>query len=316
MRILPTSAAIRGAVGDLMSPGPRRVAIAAFVGEGARTFIRNPKGVELICWPKAGGTNPLELRKLKRAGARIRFVDRLHMKLYWAAGRGAIITSANLSTNALGAGDLKEFGVLLPANSLRIDAVIASLRTRPFNAVDMRKLELEHRKLKARMRRSGEGTDRVSFREWYELPARSEWKLGWWDSKGGFSKNARQHARGEFNAGAAYNFISCRAKEYCVGDWALSFRLSNKGASGLEWLYVDFAVKVSRADKAYFNDYPFQAVQVSTPKYYPAPPFAIGSDFRMAFSKAVVDFGIDRVRGLRSARVPNALLELVVKRIT
>jgi hypothetical protein len=151
MRILNTSAAIRKAITTLMAPSKmRRVAIVAFVGDGARAFIRNPKGVEIICWPKAGGTNPLELRRLKKAGACIRFADRLHMKVYWAAGRGAIVTSANLTTNALGAGDLREFGVLLPANTIAIDDIIGSLKSRPFNRADIQKLEEEHRKLETR----------------------------------------------------------------------------------------------------------------------------------------------------------------------
>jgi hypothetical protein len=110
-----------------MAPGKTpRVAITAVVGRGARAYNRNPKGVEIICWPKAGGTNPLELRRLKKAGARIRFANRLHMKVYWAARRGTIITSANLSTNTLGAGNLKEFGVFLPADAVNIDDVIES----------------------------------------------------------------------------------------------------------------------------------------------------------------------------------------------
>ena len=108
-----------------MAPGGgRRVAISAFVGDGARAFIRKPLGVEIICWPRAGGTNPLELNRLKNAGAHISFADRLHMKVYWAAKRGAIVGSANLSTNALGAGGLKEFGVLLPPGSIDIDELI------------------------------------------------------------------------------------------------------------------------------------------------------------------------------------------------
>jgi len=159
----------------------RRVAITAFVGDGARAFIRNPKGLEIVCWPKAGGTNPLELRRLKKAGARIRFADRLHMKVYWAAKRGVVITSANLSTNALGAGDLKEFGVLLPATSVGIDDVIESLRTRSFNKHEMDRLEREHRKLMARKQRSYRKPEKVSYSEWFELPVRPEWKLGWYD---------------------------------------------------------------------------------------------------------------------------------------
>jgi hypothetical protein len=125
VKILKSSASIRKAIGELMAPGGgRRVAISAFVGDGARAFIRKPLGVEIICWPRAGGTNPLELNRLKNAGAHISFADRLHMKVYWAAKRGAIVGSANLSTNALGAGGLKEFGVLLPPGSIDIDELI------------------------------------------------------------------------------------------------------------------------------------------------------------------------------------------------
>ena len=200
MQILASSARIRREISDLMSPGAkRRVAIAAFVGEGARAFIRNPRGVEIICWPKAGATSALELRRLKKAGAQIRFADRLHMKLYWAAGRGAIITSANLTRNALGAGDLKEFGVLLPPSSICIDDVICGLKSRPFNNKDMHNLEREDRKLKARRQCYRGKIERVSFKEWYELPARAEWKLGWWKTRSYASRNAKEKAKAEFN---------------------------------------------------------------------------------------------------------------------
>ncbi|HKV23160.1 MAG TPA: hypothetical protein VJN93_01085 [Candidatus Acidoferrum sp.] len=317
MRILATSAAIRSAISELMSPGAtRRVAIAAFVGDGARAFIRNPKGVEIICWPKAGGTNPLELSRLKKAGARIRFADRLHMKLYWAARRGAIITSANLSTNALGAGDLKEFGIFLPPDSFRINGVISSLKSRAFNAADMKKLELEHRKLKARKPQRHQSVDRVSYGEWFQLPARSEWKLGWWDSAGSVSKEAKEIAKTEFNSRTPYTFISCNRKEYKVNDWVLSFRLTKRGAAAPEWIYIDFIVRVRRRDKAaYFEDYPFQAVQVFTPRHYPPPPFAITKEFRTALHKTSRAFGVGRLTKLRSARVPKMLLKMLAKRM-
>jgi len=54
-------------------------------------------------------------------GANLQFADRLHMKVYWSEGSGVVVTSANLSTNALGVGDLKEAGVLLGPESLDID---------------------------------------------------------------------------------------------------------------------------------------------------------------------------------------------------
>ena len=261
MRVLQTSAEIRREISTLMAPGKnRRVAIAAFVGEGARAFIRSPKAVEIICWPKAGGTNPLELRRLKKAGARIRFVDRLHMKVYWAARRGTIITSANLTTNALGAGDLKEVGVLFSADSFPIDAVIRSLKSRPFNGKDMERLEREYRKLKARHRGYFANKDQVSYLEWYVLPARAEWRFGWWDTVGPASKNAKEITTADFSERSPQNFISCRKDDYRVSDWILSFRLSGRGVSRPEWIYVDFVVKVGRDDKkAYFGDYPYQA---------------------------------------------------------
>jgi hypothetical protein len=71
------------------------------------------------------------------------------MKVYWASKPGVVITSANLSTNALGAGDLKEFGVLLPATSIDIDEVIKTLKLRPFSREEMDRLERDHRKLMA-----------------------------------------------------------------------------------------------------------------------------------------------------------------------
>jgi hypothetical protein len=312
MKILASSTSIRRAVSNLLAPGrTRRVAITAFIGEGARTFIRSPKGVEIICWPKAGGTNPDELRKLKQAGARIRFADRLHMKLYWAGGRGAIVTSANLSKNALGAGDLKEFGVLLSADSVPIDDVIESLKSRRFNIRDMQSLEHEHRKLKARQRRR---FDRVSYLEWSELPARPEWKLGWWDRVGAISKTAKGIAKNDFNVRSPEDFVSCRKGDYRKSDWVLAFRLTDKGASSPNWIYVDFCSRVGRGEKeAYDAAYPYQAVQVSTSRYYPLPPFAITRSFRAALREASMGFGINRIKGLRGVRPSVDLLKLIKK---
>src|SRR4051812_26338296 len=111
-KILYTSAEVRKAIIDLFTGCKgRRVAVVGFVGDGAESYLPKPSGIELICWPKAGGTNPNVLRRLAKNKVIIRFADRLHMKVYWAEGTGSIVTSANLSANALGAGNLKELGV-------------------------------------------------------------------------------------------------------------------------------------------------------------------------------------------------------------
>ncbi|MET0645175.1 MAG: hypothetical protein ABW208_01055 [Pyrinomonadaceae bacterium] len=113
-KVIYKSAEIREEIGRLFSSSKgRRVAVVAFVGDGAEEYVRKPEGLHIYCWPKEGGTNPNALRKLIRLGAKVHFADSLHMKVYWTEDRGAIITSANLCTNALGSGDLKEIGVRL-----------------------------------------------------------------------------------------------------------------------------------------------------------------------------------------------------------
>jgi hypothetical protein len=315
MRILDSSAAIRKAITDLMAPGKaRRVAITAFVGDGARAFIRNPKGVEIICWPKAGGTNPLELRRLKKAGARIRFADRVHMKVYWAARRGTIITSANLSTNALGTGNLKEFGVFLPADAVNIDDVIESIKSRPLNNKDLQELELEHRKLSVSQRRQVDKIDKVLYPEWFSLRPLNQWKLGWWDEDCALAKNAEEIIRTDFGRRTACDWVTSKEGDYKKHDWVLSFQLTKKGATGPRWIYVELLEKVNRNDeRAFYEDRPYQAIQVWSPKHYTSPPFVITKNFRTALRQASLALGVSRIKKLRSVRPPSALLAMIEK---
>jgi hypothetical protein len=95
----------------------RRVAIVGYVGPGANFYLGDPQGIEIICWPRAGGTNAAAVRDLVKRGAVISFADRVHMKLYWSRGGDAVIGSPNLSTNALGAGDLKELALRVAATT-------------------------------------------------------------------------------------------------------------------------------------------------------------------------------------------------------
>jgi len=76
---------------------------------------------------------------------RVFFADALHMKVYWSENKGTVITSANLSTNALGSGNLKEVGVLLEPGELDIDRLIQSLKLRPVTESALRKLDRLHK---------------------------------------------------------------------------------------------------------------------------------------------------------------------------
>ena len=82
-KILYTQSDVYHAITKLFqAPTVRRVAISAFVGKGAESYLPNPQGITLVCWPKAGATNPHALRKLMKSGIEVQFTDRLHMKVY------------------------------------------------------------------------------------------------------------------------------------------------------------------------------------------------------------------------------------------
>jgi phosphatidylserine/phosphatidylglycerophosphate/cardiolipin synthase-like enzyme len=145
-KILYTSAEVRKAIARLFSESKgNRVAISAFVGEGADLFLPKPKGLKLICWPKAGGTNPNALRKLMQSKVKVFFSDSIHMKVYWAEDLGVVITSANLSNNALGSGNLREIGVQLPKGALDMERVMASIKPCPISKQELHRLDRQHK---------------------------------------------------------------------------------------------------------------------------------------------------------------------------
>ena len=316
MKILYTSQSIRNAIVELMAPGKvRRVAITAFVGKDARAYLPRPRGIEIVCWPKAGGTNPLELRRLKKDGARIRFCDGLHMKSYWATGRGCVITSANLSTNALGAGGLKEIGVLLPDGALDIDKVLVSLKTRPFNKADMDRLEMAHRELLKQQPHWRKKSDKVDYKEWFKLPARSEWKLIGLDGSAEFCREAIAIAQKDFNKRSPENALTCINTGLNKGEWILYFYEKATDMSLMSWMYVDFIAKINPKEEMFSKDCPCQAIQVWSLRHYPPPPFTITKAFRAAFKAAIRAYGIKHLRRFCWTRPPEQLLEMIATKM-
>ncbi len=125
MKILYSSEEIRNNIVDLFNnPHNRRIAIDAFVSDGAEAYLPNPSGLEVYCCPEPESTDPDTLIDLIERGAKVYFVDKLHIKVYHCEGIGTIVTSANLSRNALGAGNLLETGVLLSSGDLEIKNLI------------------------------------------------------------------------------------------------------------------------------------------------------------------------------------------------
>lgn len=313
-KILYSSGQIRKEIIKLFSsPKCRRVAIAAFVGDGVESYLPNPKRLHLICWPKAGGTNPHALRHLIKRDVKISFVDNLHMKLYWAEGRGAIITSANLSTNALGAGDLKEVGILISSKEVDIDKIISSLKLRNSTEAELQKLDRLHDSYARKNNSPRQKSQLPSFKQWYQSFARRSWKFGWADTHGNFSRNTVDIVKRDYGI-KPYTFISCKYKDYKKGDWILYFMFEINSIRTINWLFVDYIVPVSKTDPVYYHRYPYQAVQINVPKHYPIPSFVIDKAFRKSFRKAISEFGgVEEIQKLKSVNLPKKFVESIYK---
>jgi hypothetical protein len=84
-------------------------------------------------------------------------------------------------------------------------------------------------------------------------------------------------------------------------DWVLSFKLP--GVTYVRWMKVDFVIPMSKKDKEFYKDFPFQAVQVYPLNFY-RPPFTLDTAFR----KAIKAFGVGR------EPPPKQLLERIVEK--
>lgn len=290
-----------------MAPGARRIVISGFVGAGASVYIPKPQGVTIVCWPKAGGTNPDTVRSLLRRDADVRFADNLHMKVYWAEGRGALVGSANLSTNALGSGQLKELMVALPAKAVPIDRLLRSVKSRPVTPVELKKLDREHRKLARYVGWSSRPPMPTDFCDWFNSPHRSDWKLGWWEVETAFSAASKQKARADYDRQPRVA-ICGRRSDYAPYDWILSFELTSRRVRKPEWVFADFVVNGSAAKH---DRTPFEAVQVSSSRELPLPPFIIDRRFSQTLSTACDRFGIERLKAAKTVIPPQRWLQLL-----
>ena len=153
----------------------KRIAISAFVGMDAISYLPNPKGIMLICWPKEGGTNPDGIRRLIEEEVDVHFCDSMHIKLYWTQKHGAIITSANLSSNAMDTGHLLEFGILLPSRCINIKKLLSSLKIRQAKENEIRTLDVEHDHY-YRKKQVKPSTVKQTFLKWYNSKYRKNWK--------------------------------------------------------------------------------------------------------------------------------------------
>jgi hypothetical protein len=196
MKILNTAPAIRSHIRDVLSDaGNDRHALVAFVGPNPAKFVKHLAGLNVYCWPLAGATNPAGVELLRRKGAKVTFVEGLHAKVYHS-GRGTVIGSANLSSNAL-EGKLLETAIWLPPDAFSWKNQMAEVRKRTVFEADtpafeerLQKLWREHAAFNQRnprgARRSSfdagdvvetDATKVSTFGEWFATPGRQQWQL-------------------------------------------------------------------------------------------------------------------------------------------
>ena len=311
--LLYTSADVRKAIVKLFrfSKG-RRVAISAFVGKGAETCLPKPKDLELVCWPKEGGTNPDVIRDLIKKGVDVKFADSLHMKIYWSEDQGSIITSANLSSNALGSGGLKEVGIKLDQNAVDIDRILKSIDSKSVTESELKQLDRKHKRywINNRGTISRKGKTR-SFMDWLELPFSPDWKLGSWGAIGPIAEEAKRVSKEEYNVSSPQNFLGAKINDYDEDDWVLVY--NEKKPWDIEWLYVNYIVKIHRNEKAYDRNFPRQIIQVWPLSKYESPPFNPDKKFGQAFSKAIGQLDDSEVEEL-DAKKPNKKLIGLIKK--
>lgn len=281
-RFLPDGQSIRREVHRLFqTERGRRVAIVAFIGKSAEAYLPKPAGIELVCWPHAPGTNPETIKLLIRKGVDVRFAERLHMKVYWTATKGAVVASSNLSTNAYGAGALHEAGVVVPSSLIDIDSLLES--TKP-KKVTVEALNLLGKMTKHAKRTHPPNASKRTFLDWLEDPKRTPWRLHCFDGYGGgASKRLKVAAKNETGSSNVQEFFYCRRNEINPHDFVLCIDLASQRKPLVDrWVFVHQVVLVARDDSRYTKEWPFQAGQFHVDSACPRPPFQIDGVFRKA----------------------------------
>jgi hypothetical protein len=242
--VLYKSAAIKKKLNELFEApdkSDRRVALVAYIGQDYADYLPGPRGIDVVCNPTPGATSVIAVDGLRKAGALVRFSDKLHMKVYWSKARGCVITSANLSKNAFGVRGLKEAGVWLEPNSVDIDKLVKEAQPYAVTNSRIERLRVDENRYERALAqiRPREADSGFQYLDWYQLSpaARTPWKLGDYNGDDGIADAAKDRLNSEFNMDDAANWhgvsntISLRRRRLVV--LARAVAQQRNGAGGL-----------------------------------------------------------------------------------
>ena len=281
MLYLNNSKEIKQQLISLFSAEGQKWALVGFVGYNALDHLpSHVSELSVVCWPKAGGTNPDGVRRLLDHGISVHFCDRLHQKIYWRQDAGLIVGSANLSENALGDAGLHEFGVYCDDKNFDIYEVLAALKYVKVSAEALARLDLEHARLAQLIGKSGNKSPRAdsTFLEAIGTKFPKKWKLVTWSELREDNEHIRAEVETHFNTRNWVNDNDVDSSSFEKGDFVLQVKTDSTGfverANG-RWLLVEHIVG-KRGKKG--------VVQVK--KLNTAPPFVIDTTFQKHLKKA------------------------------
>lgn len=196
------------------------------------------------------------------------------MKVYWAKTRGAVITSANLSTFALGRGGLLEAGIRLGPDELDIRRLVRQLDRRPAGP-ELRRLDFAHKDYYKRFGWRGLTRSTKGFQDWFTAPERERWKIFFYHTVcSELSVTAMRSIREEFDK-KPNEWIWTKLPKVRENDWILCGYVRPGKSLGLSWLFADRVVAVPKSDKHYDPDFPYEVIQIHSMRHYPPPPFVL-----------------------------------------
>lgn len=287
---LENSRDIRDSLSDLFSSIERKYAVVAFVGKNAIDYLPNFKNTTVVCWPKAGGTNPEGIRKLINSGVTVKFCDHLHSKIFWCESKGIIVSSSNLSDNALGDSGLIEFAVRI--NDPEYDFCSKVLnplkkKLRDVSDEELNKLDVENNRFNRKndIKHSGK-SERKDYSEWYKSKHRQKWKIVWYSEISKQDEITKDEVFEEFGVTKWKNDNDVDPGMFSEGDIVFQFKMDEyectiPRANG-KWFYVDMVTSNNKI------------IQVGKLENI-ALPFVVDPAFKKAFKRAFSELDWDHI---------------------
>lgn len=309
-QFLENSREIRESLFDLFSGNDQKYAVVAFVGKNAVDYLPNFKNTTVVCWPKAGGTNPEGIRNLINSGVAVKFCDSLHSKIFWCKSKGLIVSSSNLSDNALGDNGLIEFGVRIndpeyDFHSKVLNPLKACLRNVSEEELD--RLDIDNNQFNRKNNiKIDDESNQKNYAEWYKNKHKQKWKIVWYSETSIADEITKNEVFEGFGVKKWKNDNDVNPGVFVEGDIVFQFKMNEDEdtiprANG-KWLYVDMVTT---------NNKIIQVGEIENIAF----PFIVDATFKKAFKRAFSELDWDKIRDDKNFS-QNDFLDLIHKYYT